>query len=138
MERQISSFNLEKSFGTLLKCHRDFDKNENSPFAEYIKDSCVKRFEYTLETAWKLMKKILIKKYGKDEKELTINNIFRFMEGYGYIEDWQKWKDYYQKRNNTAHEYNLEKSRELVCLIPDFLSDVEFFINSIKERQNED
>ena len=84
------------------------------------------------------MKKILIKKYGKDEKELTINNIFRFMEGYGYIEDWQKWKDYYQKRNNTAHEYNLEKSRELVCLIPDFLSDVEFLINSIKERQNED
>ena len=65
-------------------------------------------------------------------------NIFRFMEGYGYIEDWQKWKDYYQKRNNTAHEYNLEKSRELVCLIPDFLSDVEFLINSIKERQNED
>ena len=60
------------------------------------------------------------------------------MEGYGYIEDWQKWKDYYQKRNNTAHEYNLEKSRELVCLIPDFLSDVEFLINSIKERQNED
>ena len=68
MERQISSFNLEKSFGTLLKCHRDFDKNENSPFAEYIKDSCVKRFEYTLETAWKLMKKILIKNTARMRK----------------------------------------------------------------------
>lgn len=138
MEKQISPFNLEKSYETLLKCYKDFNENESSPFAEYIKDSCVKRFEYTLETAWKLMKKILIKKYGKNEEELTINNIFRLMQGYGYIEDWQNWREYYQKRNNTAHEYNLEKSRELIEIIPSFIKDVEFLINSIRERKNED
>ena len=129
---------LENSYNTLLRCYKDFEANKDSPLVEYIEDSCVKRFEYTLETAWKLMKKILIKKYGKDEKELTINNIFRLMEGFGYSKDWLCWKDYYQKRNNTAHEYNLEKSGALIVIIPNFLSDVEFFINVFKEKQDED
>ena len=60
------------------------------------------------------------------------------MEGFGYSKDWLCWKDYYQKRNNTAHEYNLEKSRALIVIIPNFLSDVEFFINVFKEKQDED
>ncbi|MCX4274687.1 MAG: nucleotidyltransferase substrate binding protein [Candidatus Gastranaerophilales bacterium] len=135
---QTSTFNLEKSYGTLLTCFEDFGKNQSSPLAEYIKDSCVKRFEYTLETAWKLMKKILIKKYGKNETELTINNIFRLMQGLGYTKNWENWRDYYQKRNATAHEYNIEKSRELIEIIPSFIKDVEFLINSIKEKENED
>lgn len=135
---QTSTFNLEKSYGTLLTCFEDFGKNQNSPLAEYIKDSCVKRFEYTLETSWKLMKKILIKKYGKNETELTINNIFRLMQGLGYTKNWENWRDYYQKRNTAAHEYNIEKSRELIEIIPSFIKDVEFLINSIKEKENED
>ena len=60
------------------------------------------------------MKKFLMKTYGKTEQELTMNNIFRLMQGYGYIENWETWRDYYQKRNNTAHEYSLEKSRVLI------------------------
>lgn len=129
--------NLEKSYETLLKCHKDYLDNKASKLSEYIEDSCVKRFEYTLETAWKLMKKILIKKYGKNDADLTVNNIFRFMQGYGYIEDWEAWKNYYQNRNATAHEYNLEKSRKLMGIIPEFLGDTEFLINSIKEKYND-
>lgn len=133
----LNADNLEKSYKTLLKCYLDYQENQNSALAEYIEDSCVKRFEYTLETAWKLMKKMLIKKYGKDESELTINNIFRFSEGYGYCKNWETWKLYYQKRNNTAHEYNLEKSRELVKIIPEFLADVEFFIAEFKGNSDD-
>ncbi len=135
---RLNSDNLENSYETLLKCYKDYKENKNSSLIEYIEDSCVKRFEYTLEVSWKLMKKILIKKYGKDETELTVNNIFRLSQGYNYIKDWQKWRDYYQKRNNTAYEYNLQKSRELLKIIPDFLSDVEFLITAFKEKQDED
>jgi len=134
----LNSNNLENSYHALLKCYKDYKENKGSLLIEYIEDSCIKRFEYTLETAWKLMKKVLIKKYGKDETELTINNIFRLAQGYGYIKDWQNWRDYYQKRNNTAHEYNLEKSRELIKIVPEFLADTEFLIKVFKEKQNED
>ena len=65
---------------------------------EYIEDACVKRFEYTVETSWKIMKKYLKLEYGKSDLELTMNNIFRLMEGYGFVISWEKWREYYEKR----------------------------------------
>ena len=56
------------------------------------------------------------------------------MQGYGYAQNWESWRDYYQKRNNTAHEYNLEKSRQLMEIIPNFIKDVEFFLNKLNEE----
>lgn len=125
--------NLENAYNTLNECYKDYNENQESSLIQYVADSCVKRFEYTLETAWKLFKKILIEKYGKNDTELTMNNIFRFMQGYGFAEDWERWKDYYEKRNGTAHEYNLVKARKLMDLIPNFLYDVEFLIKKLKE-----
>ena len=130
----IKTENLENAYKTLLECYNDYLANQDSVLLQYIADSCVKRFEYTLETAWKLAKKIFIQKYGKSEQELTINNIFRFMQGYNYAENWEAWRDYYQKRNNTAHEYSLEKSRQLMEIIPDFIRDVKFFLDQLNEE----
>lgn len=134
----ISYDNLENAYITLNECYTDYTNNQNSQFIQYISDACVKRFEYTLETAWKLAKKIFIQRYGKTEPELTMNNIFRFMEGYDYAKNWENWKNYYQQRNNTAHEYDFVKARTLIALVPDFLTDVEFFISKLKEEQNAD
>lgn len=131
----VKAENLENAYNTLLECYNDYLDNQNSVLLQYIADSCVKRFEYTLETSWKLAKKIFIQKYGKTEQELTINNIFRFMQGYGYSENWENWRDYYQKRNNTAHEYSLEKSRQLIEIIPDFIKDVKFFLEKLQEEK---
>ena len=130
--------NLEYAYNTLNECYTDYKNNPDSEFIQYISDSCVKRFEYTLETAWKLVKKILIKKYGKSDKELSMNNIFRFMQGYGYTQNWENWKEYYEKRNSTAHEYNIQKSRNLISLVPKFLNDTEFLISKLKEDDNVD
>ena len=132
----IEITNLENAYSTLKECYKDYEENQTSVFLEYIADSCVKRFEYTLETAWKLVKKILIQKYGKTDAELTMNNIFRFMQGYGYTKDWQRWKNYYEKRNNKAHEYNLVKARTLIDLVPEFLKDTEVLISKLKEMEN--
>ena len=129
----IKISNLEDAYNTLNTCYQDFKANQESPLIEYIADSCVKRFEYTLETAWKLAKKVFIEKYGKTEKELSMNNIFRFMQGYGYAENWERWRDYYQQLNKTAHEYNLVKSRKILELVPNFLADVENLIKGLKE-----
>ncbi len=134
----IEISNLEEAYETLKSCYQDFTENQESRFIEYITDSCVKRFEYTLETAWKLTKKVLIEKYGKNEKELSMNNIFRFMQGYDYVKNWENWRNYYQKRNDTAHEYNLLKSRKLLEIMPQFLEDVEDLIKGLKKDLNDD
>lgn len=67
--------NLENDYNSLNECYKDYKENQTSEFIQYIADSCVKRFEYTLETSWKLFKKLLIQKYGKNDTELTMNNI---------------------------------------------------------------
>lgn len=130
----IEISNLEDAYNTLKTCYGDFKTNQDSPLLEYIADSCVKRFEYTLETAWKLAKKVFIQNYGKTEKELSMNNIFRFMQGYGFTENWERWRNYYQKRNDTAHEYNIVKSRKIIEIIPDFLKDTEMLIEKLKKN----
>lgn len=134
MEKIIDYTNLEKAIETLKSSLETLNSNRGCNFTDMLEDSCVKRFEYTLEMSWKTMKKVLKKVYGKAEDELTINNIFRFMQGYGFILSWENWKMYYEKRNNTAHEYNLIKSRQLLEIIPQFLQDTDYLLSKLKEK----
>lgn len=114
---------------SLEKAYRVFQEgNDDAEMCAIYADSCVKRFEYTFETSWKTMKKYFKLQYNKREEELTMNNIFRFMESYGFAKSWTNWRDYYSKRNSTAHEYNIEKSRRLIEIIPKFLDDVNFLL----------
>ena len=120
---------LRKAKVSLEKAYNVFINGDNDEdiLAIYA-DSCVKRYEYTFETAWKTMKKYFKLQYGKKEEDLTMNNIFRFMEAYGFAKDWTNWRDYYTKRNSTAHKYNIEKARNLVEIIPEFIKSVDFLL----------
>jgi len=121
---------LRNSYNSLVKAFEIYSNgSEDKDLLDIFADSCVKRFEYTYETAWKTMKKYLKLQYNKKEEELTMNNIFRYMEGYGFAKSWLHWKEYNTKRNNTAHEYNFQKARLLIKIIPDFLSDVKYLLN---------
>lgn len=112
-------------------------KQNDASIASIVADSCVKRFEYTMETALKLMRRYLKLEYAKEDKELTVNNIFRFMSGYGMVKNWESWKEYYARRNDTSHEYNIEKARELLPILPSFMEDVEFLIVSFSKVVND-
>ena len=131
---EIDYSNLISAINTLKTSMNVLDANRKSTFADMLEDSCIKRFEYSLEIARKLMKRVLKKIYGKTEEELTVNNTFRFMQGYKFILNWENWKNYYEKRNNTAYVYDLEKSRELLEIIPDFINDADFFISKLQEK----
>ena len=130
----IDISNLKSALQTLKSSMETLEKNKTCDFADMLEDSCIKRFEYSLEIARKLMKRVLKNIYGKSEEELTVNNIFRFMQGYKFISNWENWRTYYEKRNNTAHEYNLEKLRKLLDLIPQFIKDTDIFINNLEEK----
>ncbi len=101
---------------------------------DILMDSAIQRFEYTIEIAWKIMKKYLKLEYGKTDTELTVNNIFRLMQGYKMISNWENWREYYEHRNNTVHEYNIEKSREVVKIIPRFIGDTEELLSNLKKQ----
>lgn len=130
----IDISNLKSALEILEIGINTLEENSACDFADMLEDSCIKRFEYTLEIARKLMKKVLKKTYGLPEEELTVNNTFRLMQGYSFIQNWENWKNYNEKRNNTAHEYDLNKSRKLIEIIPQFIKDTEFLINKFEEK----
>ena len=122
---------LKNALATLKDCWEVYiQKKDDTKISGIVADSCVKRFEYTMETALKLMRKYLKLAYAKDDKELTVNNIFRLMAGYEMVQNWESWKLYYAKRNDTSHEYNIEKARELLQIVPQFIIDAEFLVSS--------
>jgi nucleotidyltransferase substrate binding protein (TIGR01987 family) len=131
MENTLSIDNLKKTFNSLKIAFDIYlsDKNDNEEKRKMFADSCIKRYEYTFETAWKLLKKYFKLQYNKSEEELTMNNIFRFMEAYGFTKNWLNWKKYYELRNNTAHEYDINKSYNVLNFVPAFLEDIQFLIN---------
>ena len=113
---------LKNSFETLTQCYEDFCAEKDDKIKTYIKDSCIKR----------IMNKFLKKEYDKEEKDLTINNIFREMFALGFIENFENWVDYREKRNTTSHEYNLEKTYIIMDIVPNFIKDIEFLINKLE------
>lgn len=124
---------LKNSYSTLVECYDDFTKQPDEKIKTYIKDSCIKRFEYTYESAQKIMNKYLKKEYDKNEKDLTINNIFREMYNLGFLENFENWVLYREKKNTTSHEYNLEKTYDILEIVPKFIIDVNFLIVNLEK-----
>ena len=128
---------LKKALETLKK-GVSFYKNGlnlyNEEMIEGLIDMCIQRFEYTLESSIKFMRKILIKEYNQSNGVLTMTNTFRFMQDYGFIKNWENWDNYYKNRNKSVHEYSFEKSRSAFDIIPNFIEDVDYLIKNIEER----
>ncbi len=129
---------LKNSFETLKECYMDYLSQKDTKIKEYIKDSCIKRFEYTYETSKKIMNKYLKKEFDKTEQDLSINNIFRQMYGLNLIENFENWVDYREKRNDTSHEYSQAKSNAILEIIPNFIKDVEYLINGLEQILTDD
>ena len=128
---ELSLINLENSFNTLQECFNDYCNQKDEKLQSYIKDSCIKRFEYTYETSKKIMNKFLKKEYDKTEKDLSINNIFQEMYGLNLIENFEHWIEYRELINLTSHEYNDKNTYKIIEVIPRFIKDVEFLINNL-------
>ncbi len=134
---ELDISNLAKCIDSLKTCTADYKAASSDVMKGYIADACVKRFEFTVETAWKTMKKYLQLEYGKKDDELTMNNIFRLMEGLGLVRSWEKWRFYYDKRNDTSHEYNQEKAAKLLPIVDEFVADCEFLYEKLKKALGE-
>jgi nucleotidyltransferase substrate binding protein (TIGR01987 family) len=123
---------LRKALATLRAAWDLLKATDDENLKEVAMDSCVKRFEYTVETAWKTMRRFLKWTYGRTDRELTVHNIFRLMGGYGFVRDWESWRRHYAHRNDTAHKYSVEKAQELVATIPDLVTDTEELLRNLE------
>lgn len=134
--KKLDITNLSNCIDSLSECIEAYNTITNKQMRGFIEDSCVKRFEFTVETSWKTMKKYLKEVYGKEDKELTMNNIFRLMQGYGFIKSWETWREYYDRRNDTSHEYNREKATNILKAMNGLLEDANYLYTELEKELN--
>lgn len=131
MNEKLDTKILAESISTLKDAYELYLQNNEEKLKSALQDSCIKRFEYTYETAKKYMNKYL--KYAFDKTDLPINNVFREIYGLELIDDYERWIDYRTKRNDTSHEYNIKKAHKIINILPVFIQDVEVFVDKLNK-----
>jgi hypothetical protein len=131
-ERCIST--LEKAHGLLLQTDPqliDYDMYHSA---------CIKEFEIILEQSGKLLRKAL-KPYFHSSKavdKLFFKDVFRqaVVRSIISVELCERFLQYRENRNNTAHDYGVNFAEETLILIPDFIRDTRLFAEAIKEQNH--
>ncbi len=118
-ERCIST--LEKAYALLL--------NANPEMIDYdmYRSACIKEFEIILEQSGKLLRKVL-KPYFHSAAavdKLVFKEVFQNAVLRTIITDetCERWLQYRDNRNNTAHDYGVNFAEETLLLLPQFIFD---------------
>lgn len=93
------------------------------------RDSAIKRFEFTVELAWKCAQKFLREEgiICRSPKE-CLKEAFKF----GLVKDDPKWIEMLEDRNLTVHTYDERTAEEVFSRLPNYLE----ILNSLKEGLN--
>ena len=91
------------------------NENERRELNEYERDSVVKRFEFTFECAWRVMKSYA-EAQGEEEVGASRDSIRRAFQLH-LIEDGESWMEMIKWRNETAHNYNGEVADSAIEIV---------------------
>ena len=115
------SLTLERSLQSLAKAEAE------SIDYEVFRNAVIKSFELTLETAGKLLRKVLRQYVGspKTVDALIFKDVLRHAAVHGLLsaEELERWLVYRDSRNDTAHNYGEEFAEHTLRLITEFQRD---------------
>lgn len=135
---QIDTTFLERCISTLDKAHALLRQaNPENIDYDLYRSACVKEFEIILEQSGKLLRKSL-KPYFHSSRavdQLTFKDLFRHAVLHNIIADdvCERWLQYRDNRNNTAHDYGEDFAEETLTLLPQFISDAAALAEIIKK-----
>ena len=98
---------------------------------DVVRDSAIKRFEFTLDISWKMLKTFLEEEKGM----ICVSPKECFREAYrqsiiDYDEDWIEFVDL---RNKTVHTYNEDTAEEIYGELPNALAHFEKLLDVVKK-----
>lgn len=98
------------------------------------RDSAIKRFEFTVELAWKCVQKFLREQeiICRSPKE-CLKEAFKF----GLIEDDPRWLEMFEDRNLTVHTYNETTAEEVYERLSNYLGVFELLKEKLNQFQKE-
>lgn len=103
--------------------------------------ACVKEFELVLEQSGSLLKKRLQPYFASNRQadRLTFKNLFRHAAKHGLIsvESCERWLEYRDNRNDTAHQYGEGFAETTLKLLPQFIVDAKELAQVITEGEDD-
>lgn len=129
LERCIST--LEKALSLLHQSQLD------TIDYDMYRSACVKEFEIILEQSGKLLRKVL-KPYFHSSKavdQLVFKDVFRHavLRNIITFDEGERWMQYRDSRNNTAHDYVINFAEETLLFLPQFILDAKELVTSIRQ-----
>ncbi|MDT4331598.1 nucleotidyltransferase substrate binding protein [Methylomonas sp. MED-D] len=114
------------------------ERTDDEAMYDIYRAACVKEFEIILEQSGRLLKKCL-KPYFASPKQvdaLTFKDVFRHAAKHGLIsvEAVERWLQYRDNRNDTAHDYGEGFAEETLNLLPQFIFDAKQLNDVIAKR----
>ncbi len=117
------------------KLGESLERYNKEKLDEALRDSVIKRFEFTYSMALSSLRKYFVSKafIVDDINEMTFNDMVRTANQLNLLEsNLEKWTDYRQARNMTAHAYDEKIALRVVEIIPDFHREIEFLIRRLR------
>jgi nucleotidyltransferase substrate binding protein (TIGR01987 family) len=131
----------ERCVNTLEKAHTLLlTANHETIDYDMYRSACIKEFEIILEQAGKLLRKIL-KPYlhsSKAADQLYFKDLFRqaVLQSIINADMCERWLEYRDNRNNTAHDYGVNFAEETLLLLPLFINDARALGQIIKQQND--
>ena len=114
---------LERSLMALKKAQDEKDELGYDMF----RNSAVKSFELAMETSGKLLRKAIEPWMPSKSAawKLTYKDLFRQAARHGLLQldETERWLDYRDNRNSTAHDYGQHFAEDTLKILPAFIED---------------
>lgn len=108
---------------------RDFQQKEpqNIELHKALRDSCIQRFEFCVELAWKTSMRVLALPTKAPQTAV------REMAQNGLITDVQLWFDFLQARNKTSHSYDEEIAMSVFAEVEKIIPELDILIPKLQK-----
>ena len=129
---------LERCIQTLETAFEQLQQQEGDSVSyEIYRAACVKQFELVLEQSGNLLKRRLRPYFASNREadRLTFRDRFRHAARHGLIsvESCERWFEYRDNRNDTAHNYGENFAETTLSLLPVFIVDAKRLAEVIAE-----
>jgi nucleotidyltransferase substrate binding protein (TIGR01987 family) len=133
---------LNRCIQTLEGAFKLLQQIEQGDIAHDIyRSACVKEFEMILEQSGKLLKNRLSEYFASNKAvdKLTFKDIFRHAAKHTLIDidTSERWFEYRDNRNSTAHDYGEQFAESTLKLLPNFIADAKALAKMIESHNHD-
>lgn len=121
-----------------LSENEDFMTAQDEITQNAIRAGVIQHFEFTYELCWKFIQRWIRENRTPEEADhpRTRKELFRMAARYGLVKDPLPWFSYGDARNITSHTYNEEDAVFVYETARKFLTDAEFLLEQLKEKND--